>query len=102
MSALELKAPLTVTPSVTLQESLDLLNREGFDQVPVVGESGYVYSLSFVVNGISLYHVLLLICGVKFYICGHFSTLIQGLTSISEGTGLQPIQGVRYRLFGLF
>jgi CBS domain-containing protein len=40
VSALELQAPLTVTPSVTLQETLDLLNKEGFDQVPVVGESG--------------------------------------------------------------
>ena len=45
MSSLDLKAPLTVTPSVTIQETLELLNTEGFDQVPVVNESGYIVSM---------------------------------------------------------
>ena len=40
VSALHLQAPLTVTQCVTLQDTLDLLNKEGFDQVPVVGDSG--------------------------------------------------------------
>ena len=31
-----------MTPSVTLQDTLDLLNKESFDQVPVVDESGSV------------------------------------------------------------
>jgi hypothetical protein len=40
VSSLDLRAPLTVTPTVTIQEALDLLNKEGFDQVPVVNEAG--------------------------------------------------------------
>lgn len=40
VSALNLLAPLTVMPSVTIQDTLDLLNKEGFDQVPVVDETG--------------------------------------------------------------
>ena len=40
VSALQLRAPLTVTPTVTIQETLDILNKEGFDQVPVVNDAG--------------------------------------------------------------
>lgn len=40
VSSLSLRAPLTVTPTVTIQETLELLNKEGFDQVPVVNEAG--------------------------------------------------------------
>lgn len=42
VSSLQLDAPLTVNPNVTIQETLSLLNREGYDQVPVVGELGHV------------------------------------------------------------
>lgn len=42
MSALNLDAPLTVLPDVSIQDTLKLLHREGFDQVPVVDEAGYV------------------------------------------------------------
>lgn len=42
MSALKLNAPLTVMPNVNIQETLELLNKEGFDQVPVVDEEGLV------------------------------------------------------------
>ena len=40
VSALCLKAPLTIHPNVTIQETLSLLSREGYDQVPVVDDSG--------------------------------------------------------------
>jgi len=40
VSALKLQSPLTVTPSVTIGETLELLNKEGFDQVPVVDKDG--------------------------------------------------------------
>ena len=40
MSALNLHSPLTVTPNVTIEETLEILNAEGFDQVPVVDEQG--------------------------------------------------------------
>lgn len=41
-SALKLAAPLTIQPKVTIQETLSILTREGFDQVPVVGETGEI------------------------------------------------------------
>ena len=40
VSSLNLKAPLTVNPDVKIQETLNLLNREGYDQVPVVDDTG--------------------------------------------------------------
>ena len=40
MSSLDLNAPLTVQSTVTIQETLNLLTKEGFDQVPVVDEEG--------------------------------------------------------------
>ena len=42
VSALNLNAPLTVHPDVSIQDTLKLLHREAFDQVPVVDESGWV------------------------------------------------------------
>ena len=45
VSSLELRAPLTVHPRVTIQEALNLLNREAFDQVPVVDDHGYALQL---------------------------------------------------------
>jgi len=46
VSALSLQAPLTVHPNVTIQETLTLLNKEGFDQVPVVDDSGEVQGMA--------------------------------------------------------
>ena len=42
MTSLPQKFPLTVLPSVTCGETIDILHREGFDQMPVVGEDGLV------------------------------------------------------------
>ncbi|GAB6024294.1 hypothetical protein CHUAL_008986 [Chamberlinius hualienensis] len=39
---LELSAPLTVTPNVTCQEAIKVMNQEGYDQLPVVDDSGSV------------------------------------------------------------
>ncbi|PVD26933.1 hypothetical protein C0Q70_12081 [Pomacea canaliculata] len=50
VSSLALHVPLTVTPTVTLQETLDLLNKEGFDQVPVVDEAGSILGMVTVGN----------------------------------------------------
>jgi len=50
VSALKLLAPLTVTSSVTVQETLDLLNQEGFDQVPIVDEVGGILGMATVGN----------------------------------------------------
>ena len=43
VSALNLHSPITVAPDVTIEETLEILNKEGFDQVPVVDEQGLVY-----------------------------------------------------------
>ncbi|KAK3106926.1 hypothetical protein FSP39_003170 [Pinctada imbricata] len=53
VSALQLRAPLTVTPQVTIQETLDVLNKEGFDQVPVVNEAGDIMGMVTVGNMMS-------------------------------------------------
>ncbi|XP_077524681.1 cystathionine beta-synthase isoform X2 [Amblyomma americanum] len=43
--SLRLRIPLTVTPSVTCQDAVELMSREGIDQVPVVEESGAVIGM---------------------------------------------------------
>ncbi|KAL3885820.1 hypothetical protein ACJMK2_025856 [Sinanodonta woodiana] len=53
VSALGLRAPLTVTPNVTIQETLEILNKEGFDQVPVVDEEGKILGMVTVGNMMS-------------------------------------------------
>ncbi|CAG2244213.1 CBS [Mytilus edulis] len=53
VSSLSLRAPLTVTPTVTIQETLELLNKEGFDQVPVVNEAGLILGMLTVGNMMS-------------------------------------------------
>ncbi|KAF4524098.1 hypothetical protein B566_EDAN007681 [Ephemera danica] len=42
VSTFKLKAPLTVLPTVTCQEALDILKTEGFDQLPVVDDNGNI------------------------------------------------------------
>ena len=36
------KFPMTLDPTVTCQNATEILKREGFDQMPVVGPKGYV------------------------------------------------------------
>jgi len=50
VSSLKLNAPLTVSQSVSIQETLDLLNKEGFDQVPVVDDVGSILGMATVGN----------------------------------------------------
>ncbi|XP_062982645.1 cystathionine beta-synthase-like protein isoform X2 [Elgaria multicarinata webbii] len=40
-----LSAPLTVLPSVTCEKTIDILREKGFDQVPVVDESGVILGM---------------------------------------------------------
>ncbi|KAK6168339.1 hypothetical protein SNE40_020895 [Patella caerulea] len=53
VSALSLRAPLTVLPTVTVQDTLDILNREGFDQVPIVDDNGNCIGMATVGNMMS-------------------------------------------------
>lgn len=41
VSSLGLEAPLTVLPNVSCQEAVDIMKKEGFDQLPVVDAGGY-------------------------------------------------------------
>jgi len=48
VSSLELSAPLTILPSVSVESAIDIMSKEGFDQLPVIqatGEVGGVVSL---------------------------------------------------------
>ncbi|XP_013394087.1 cystathionine beta-synthase [Lingula anatina] len=45
VNALPLHAPVTVLPTVSIKDTLDLLAKEGFDQVPVVDESGDIIGM---------------------------------------------------------
>lgn len=40
VNQLPLLAPVTVNPHITCQDAIDIMDREGFDQLPVVDESG--------------------------------------------------------------
>ena len=40
VSVLKVTTPMTVLPEVTVQDAIDIMNREGFDQLPVVDEAG--------------------------------------------------------------
>ncbi|XP_041114691.1 cystathionine beta-synthase-like protein [Polyodon spathula] len=42
---LNLSAPLTVLPSVTCQRTIEILKEKGFDQAPVVNESGLILGM---------------------------------------------------------
>ncbi len=41
VSAMALKAPCTIGTEVTCQDAIEIMDREGFDQLPVLNESGY-------------------------------------------------------------
>lgn len=40
VSALNLSAPITVVPSTSVQDAIEIMNAEGFDQLPIVDEQG--------------------------------------------------------------
>lgn len=42
VSSLELSAPLNILPSVTVEQALDIMVKEGFDQLPVVTGKGQI------------------------------------------------------------
>lgn len=45
VSVLNLAAPFTVTDTVECQEAIDIMNKEGFDQLPVMDEHGDVLGM---------------------------------------------------------
>ena len=40
VSSLELSAPLTITPTLTVEQTIEIMNKEGYDQLPVVDSTG--------------------------------------------------------------
>ena len=40
VSVLKMITPMTVLPEVSVQDAVDIMNREGFDQLPVVDRTG--------------------------------------------------------------
>ncbi|GLV46443.1 Cystathionine beta-synthase [Carabus blaptoides fortunei] len=45
VSSLKLQAPLTVQPTITCQEAIDVMKQEGYDQIPVVDENGGILGM---------------------------------------------------------
>lgn len=45
VACLNLEAPLSVLPTVTCQEAVDIMRKEGFDQLPVIDEAGVVQGM---------------------------------------------------------
>jgi len=46
VSSLELSAPLSILPSVSVEHAVDIMVREGFDQLPVITESGKIVGVA--------------------------------------------------------
>jgi len=42
VSSLELSAPLTILPELSVEQALSIMNNEGFDQLPVIESSGKI------------------------------------------------------------
>jgi len=45
VSSLNLQSPLTVLPTIKCQVCVDIMNREGYDQIPVVDQTGAVLGM---------------------------------------------------------
>jgi len=45
ITSLDLRTPLTITPKIKCQAAIEIMNREQFDQLPVVNEGGYVLGM---------------------------------------------------------
>jgi len=46
VSSLELSAPLSILPSVAVEHAIDIMVKEGFDQLPVITESGKIVGVA--------------------------------------------------------
>eukprot|EP00096_Caligus_rogercresseyi_P013011 TRINITY_DN567_c0_g1_i3.p1 TRINITY_DN567_c0_g1~~TRINITY_DN567_c0_g1_i3.p1 ORF type:complete len:562 (-),score=171.51 TRINITY_DN567_c0_g1_i3:138-1823(-) len=42
VSSLELQTPLSILPSLSVEQTLSIMNREGYDQLPVIDEAGVI------------------------------------------------------------
>ena len=40
VSSLELNAPLSINPDLSVEQTIDIMNKEGFDQLPVIDNDG--------------------------------------------------------------
>ncbi|XP_040568726.1 cystathionine beta-synthase [Lepeophtheirus salmonis] len=42
VSSLEITTPLSILPSLSVEQTLSIMNREGYDQIPVIDETGII------------------------------------------------------------
>ena len=87
---LKLETPLTVTPAVTCQQCVDILNKQGYDQLPcvsndnqILGSDSSTLSFSTSICRRSLAAVLLLTCP---FVCPHCA----GVDGRQNGHSRQP------------
>ena len=48
VSSLELSAPLSILPTVSVEHAIDIMSKEGYDQLPVIQHTGeiiHIYAL---------------------------------------------------------
>ena len=66
VSSLDISAPLSILPSVTVEQAIDIMVKEGFDQLPVITESGKIVgvatmgSLKTKLLKVGIFHLILL------------------------------------------
>merc|ERR1712025_89000 len=46
VSSLDISAPLSILPTVTVEQAIDIMDKEGFDQLPVITESGKIVGVA--------------------------------------------------------
>merc|ERR1712179_566254 len=46
VSSLELCAPLSINPDVSVEKTIDVMNKEGYDQLPVIDEAGIIQGVA--------------------------------------------------------
>ena len=46
VNCLNLKAPMTVLPEVSCQDAVEIMDSNGYDQLPVIDEAGFGIDLS--------------------------------------------------------
>ena len=51
---MDLSAPLSISPTLTVDQTLEIMDKEGYDQLPVIDETGYVQSGASLIRDILL------------------------------------------------
>ena len=59
VSSLQLAAPLSILPHLSVEQAITIMNEEGYDQLPVIDEMGWVERKTILIS-IALSYIILL------------------------------------------